>query len=69
MFFFQHDFISGRSCVTQLLEYLEDLTEALDQGEYVDIIYLDFSKAFDKLPLTNEKNLRLRNSWKNVQMD
>ena len=47
---YQHGFISGKSCVTQLLEYLEDLTEALDQGEDVDIIYLDFSKAFDKLP-------------------
>ena len=46
---YQHGFISGKSCVTQLLEYLEDLTEALDQGEDVDIIYLDFSKAFDKL--------------------
>ena len=68
---FQHGFISGKSCVTQLLECVEDLTEALDQYEDVDIIYLDFSKAFDKLPhrkLMN-KNLGLRNSWKNVQMD
>ena len=47
---FQHGFISGKSCVTQLLDYLEDLTEALDQGEDVDVICLDFSKAFDKLP-------------------
>ena len=47
---FQHGFISGKSCVTQLLECVEDLTEALDQGEDVDIICLDFSKAFDKLP-------------------
>ena len=47
---FQHGFISGKSCVTQLLEFLNEITEALDQGEGVDIIYLDFSKAFDKLP-------------------
>ena len=46
---FQHGFVSGKSCVTQLLEFLDNLTEALDQGDDVDIIYLDFSKAFDKL--------------------
>ena len=46
----QHGFISGRSCITQLLEYIEDLTEAIDNGEDVDVIYLDFCKAFDKVP-------------------
>ena len=46
----QHGFISGRSCITQLLEYIEDLTEAIDNGEDVDMIYLDFCKAFDKVP-------------------
>ena len=47
---FQHGVISGKSCVIQLLEFLDEITEALYQGEDVDIIYLDFSKAFDKLP-------------------
>ena len=46
----QHDFISGRSCIRQLPEYIEDLTEAIDNGEDVDVIYLDFCKAFDKVP-------------------
>ena len=46
----QHDFIKGRSCVTQLLEYMEDLGDALDNGDDVDLIYLDFRKAFDKVP-------------------
>lgn len=46
----QHGFIAGRSCVTQLLEFLEDVTEALDNGFEVDVIYLDFAKAFDKVP-------------------
>lgn len=46
----QHGFISGKSCVTQLLEYMEDLTEAVDSGCDVDVIYLDFCKAFDKVP-------------------
>ena len=46
----QHGFISGKSCVTQLLEFLEDVSEALDEGDDVDVIYLDFRKAFDKVP-------------------
>ena len=46
----QHGFISGRSCITQFLEYIEDLTEAIDNGEDADAIYLDFCKAFDKVP-------------------
>ena len=47
----QHGFISGRSCITQfILEYIEDLTEAIDNGEDVDVIYLDSCKAFDKVP-------------------
>ena len=33
----------------QLLEFLEDVTTALDRGEDVDVIYLDFCKAFDKV--------------------
>ena len=45
-----HGFISGRSCITLLLENIEDLTEAIDNGEDVDVIYLDFCKAFDKVP-------------------
>ena len=39
-----------KSCVTQLLEFLEDITDMRDRGETIDIIYLDFCKAFDKVP-------------------
>ena len=46
----QDGFLAGRSCTTQLLEFLEDITTALDQGDDVDVIYLDFCKAFDKVP-------------------
>ena len=46
----QHGFIAGRSCVTQLLEFMEDITEALDSGKEVDGIFLDFCMAFDKVP-------------------
>ena len=55
----QHGFLAGKSCVTQLLEFLEDVTSALDKGEDVDVIYLDLSKAFDRVP---HKRL-LRKLW------
>ena len=46
----QHGFMKGKSCLTNLLEYLEVLTKLVDEGHSVDVIYLDFSKAFDKVP-------------------
>ena len=42
--------MQGKSCTTNLLHFLEVLTKAVDDGDAVDIIYLDFSKAFDKVP-------------------
>ena len=33
-----------------MLCFLEDVTKWVDEGSPVDIIYLDFKKAFDKLP-------------------
>ncbi|KAI8505108.1 hypothetical protein Bbelb_172170 [Branchiostoma belcheri] len=47
----QHGFLPGRSTVTQILECLEDWTESLDGGEPTDVIYLDFRKAFDSVPI------------------
>ena len=46
----QHGFMSGRSTLTNLLEYLEVLTKLVDDGHSVDILYLDFAKAFKKVP-------------------
>jgi ribonuclease P/MRP protein subunit RPP40 len=46
----QHGFRKGRSCLTNLLEFIQAVTEGVDQGEDMDVIYLDFQKAFDKVP-------------------
>ena len=46
----QHGFVRGKSCLTNLLEFLEYVHKYIDQGEAVDVIYLDFQKAFDKVP-------------------
>ena len=45
----QFGFLKGRSTVTQLLQILDDWTEALESGGRIDVIYTDFEKAFDKL--------------------
>jgi ribonucleases P/MRP protein subunit RPP40 len=46
----QHGFMKGRSCLTNLLDFMEEVTNELDEGKPVDIIFLDFAKAFDKVP-------------------
>ena len=46
----QHGFLKGKSCCTNLLEFFEHITTKFDDGKATDIIYLDFSKAFDKVP-------------------
>ena len=45
----QHGFREGRSCLTNLLESLDFITNEIDQGRAVDVISLDFAKAFDKV--------------------
>ena len=47
----QHGFRAGRSCLSQLLQHYDLITELLLDGQNVDVIYLDFSKAFDKLDI------------------
>ena len=38
----QHGFRKHRSCVTQLLEVMEDFSQLIDNGYPVDVVYLDF---------------------------
>ena len=45
----QHGFRKGRSCETQLLEFTNDVTSTLEQGQQTDVLVMDFSKAFDKV--------------------
>ena len=45
----QHGFRTGRSPQTNLVEFLNETTKWIDDGKAFDIIYLDFSKAFDKV--------------------
>jgi hypothetical protein len=46
----QHGFRKKRSCVTHLLEVMEDFTMLMEQRQDIDVIYCDFKKAFDTVP-------------------
>ena len=46
----QHGFMRGKSCATNLVSFLDKMTAALDEGEEADVVFLDFAKAFDKVP-------------------
>ena len=45
----QHGFRRGRSCESQLLEFVEELTTNLESGKQTDILIMDFAKAFDRV--------------------
>ena len=45
----QHGFRRGRSCASQLLQHYQGLLRALESGCDENVIYLDFSKVFDKV--------------------
>ena len=45
----QNGFREARSCVTQLLQLLHSWYSSLEKGDSVDVIFLDFAKAFDKV--------------------
>ena len=46
----QHGFRRQRSCLTNLIEFFHFVFSEHDKDKAVDVIYLDFQKAFDKVP-------------------
>ena len=45
----QHGFRPGRPCLSALLDLFDNIMHMLDSNSSVDMVYLDFSKAFDKV--------------------
>ena len=45
----QHGFHPGKSCLTQLLQHHDEILKNIEKEQNVDIIYLDYAKAFDKV--------------------
>ena len=46
----EHGFLAGKPCITNLLLFMDSLTQARDSGLITDSIFFDFAKAFDKVP-------------------
>jgi hypothetical protein len=46
----QHGFMPGKSCATNLVEFMDFVTKAVDERKPIVIFYLDFAKALDKVP-------------------
>jgi len=46
----QHGFVIGRSCLTNMTDFFEHVINYVDEGSAVGVVYMDFSKAFDKVP-------------------
>ena len=46
----QHGFRPGYSCTSQLINIVEHLAKDMDSQKQIDMIFLDFSKAFDTVP-------------------
>ena len=45
----QHAFRAGRSCLSQMLQHIDCVIKALEEQKNMDVVYLDFAKAFDKV--------------------
>lgn len=45
----QHGFVRARSTATNMVSFMDDLSDSLDRRKSVDVIYTDFSKAFDRV--------------------
>jgi len=43
----QHGFSKGKSRLTNLIAFYNGMTGWVDEGRAVDLVYLNFSKAFD----------------------
>ena len=45
----QHGFRRGRSCQTNMIKFFDRVMKWHDEGEAIDVVNVDFSKAFDKV--------------------
>ncbi len=64
----QHGFLPGKSCCTNLLEFMEKMTSVVNEGVPYDVVFLDFMTAFEKVP----RERKAESAWytrKNLAVD
>jgi len=64
----QHGFTKGKSCLTNLIAFYDDMTGWVDERTAVDVVYLDFSKAFDTVShniFLGKQTVRWIENWLN----
>ena len=62
----EHGFRNKRSCLTNFLDFNNDVFNIYDEIKAVNIIYLDFQKAFDKVSHNRLlKKIVTWHSWEN----
>ncbi|GAB0204482.1 mitochondrial enolase superfamily member 1 [Grus japonensis] len=72
----EHGFTKGKSCLINLIAFYNSMTGCVDEGRAVDVVYLDFSKAFDTVSHNihvskhrkcglNERTVRWVENWPN----
>ena len=69
----QHGFVKQKSCLSNLLEAFDSILNILEDGDPVDVLYFDFSKAFDTVPhyrlLSKLQSLGIVGSMLNIIRD
>lgn len=60
----QPGFMQGRSCLTNMIIFYDEVTCVVDEGKALDIVYLDFSKAFCNIqPLKGKDQTKFVNAF------
>ena len=56
-------------CLSNLLQFLDQVTRSIDEGECIDVVFLDFAKAFDKVPRRRLMEKLERDFWQGLGLD
>jgi len=51
----QHGVMKGRSWLTNLISFCDQMTSLVEEGKAVDVVYLDCIKSFDTLPQNSSR--------------